>query len=614
MPDQALSGLGIPGVDSTQPGLLADRHHRLPRARRHERAERRRLEQPRRSRPTSPGARARTRSRPACRPTGCDRLPELAAQQRHLQLQRPVHRRRLRRLPARLRVLGEPLEVGDAQLPRALHALLRPGRLAGVAAADAEPRAALRAQPAAGRRERRHRQLRSGHRSRRTRGSCWPAQEGDDRASRALQGVNHRLFAPRAGFAYSLPGDKTVIRGGVGIFYANMITVGGMSSLEINPPNHLRISQTTDRTVPSIFLSQGFADDALVAGERDATSTWCPTIAATRCRPRTSGTSTCSASCRAVVVEVGYNVNHLVNNWRSIDGNPAPAGPGNINSRRLYRTAVVPDHGRRRSRWRTSPASRRTAGAATARCRRRSRSATRRACRCWRPTPVRRTGRLEGGYQDSEQHRRRGRAGRQRSPALLRGQRRLRAAVRRSDRRFGEQLGRRDQRRARRLERQPDRHHGVGRAARSLGQRQPVQLATAPTGPTSSATGSSTIRRRRSGSTRRAFVANAPYTFGNAPQNLLRGPGYVQPRLRRSASRSGSRPRVTADLRFESFNATNRVNLGNPNTQSRATPTSADLVGRTGQQQPGRRQASRSSGPIGAMTSHRRIVMTSSSC
>ena len=42
-----------------------------------------------------------------------------------------------------------------------------------------------------------------------------------------------------------------------------MITVGGMSSMEINPPNHVRINQTTDRTIPSIFLSQGFAADAL---------------------------------------------------------------------------------------------------------------------------------------------------------------------------------------------------------------------------------------------------------------------------------------------------------------------------------------------------------------
>ena len=46
-----------------------------------------------------------------------------------------------------------------------------------------------------------------------------------------------------------------------------------------------------------------------------------------------------------MVVEVGYFYNRLVNNWRSIDGNPAPPGPGNLNRRRLYQTTAVPPTG-----------------------------------------------------------------------------------------------------------------------------------------------------------------------------------------------------------------------------------------------------------------------------
>jgi hypothetical protein len=63
-----------------------------------------------------------------------------------------------------------------------------------------------------------------------------------------------------------------------------------------------------------------------------------------------------------------------------------------------------------------------------------------------------------------------------------------------------------------------------------------------------------------------AFAANAPFTFGDAPKNLMRAPGYANLDM---VVRKSFRitPRVTADLSLESFNATNRVNFGSPNTQ-----------------------------------------------
>ena len=141
------------------------------------------------------------------------------------------------------------------------------------------------------------------------------------------------------------PATRPSLRGGAGIFYGNMITVGGMSSLEINPPNHVRVAQTTDRTIPSIFLSQGFAADALsVANARDVNlvswdrSDKQPTAYQWNVNVQRELPG-------QVVVEVGYYYNRLVNNWRSIDGNPAPPGPGNLNRRRLYQTTAVPPTG-----------------------------------------------------------------------------------------------------------------------------------------------------------------------------------------------------------------------------------------------------------------------------
>jgi hypothetical protein len=166
--------------------------------------------------------------------------------------------------------------------------------------------------------------------------------EGTDIASRALQGVNDKQFAPRAGVAYSLPGDRTVVRGGFGVFYSNMITLGGMQSMEINPPNHLRINQSTNPTVPSIVLSQGFAPETLTpASARDVTLI---------SYDRSSKTPTSyqwNADVQrelpgGVVLDVGYNANRYVNDWRQIDGNPAPPGAGNINARRRFTSTLVP--------------------------------------------------------------------------------------------------------------------------------------------------------------------------------------------------------------------------------------------------------------------------------
>jgi hypothetical protein len=172
-----------------------------------------------------------------------------------------------------------------------------------------------------------------------------PASSNGGIAGRALQNVDYKQFAPRAGLAYSLNG-KTVIRAGAGTFYSNMITEGGMQSLEINPPNNVRSGFTTNKALPpTLILSNGFAADALslanasnvqlISYDRKGVTPvdyqWNFNVQ----RQLPGG----------ILLEVGYYGNKLDHMWRQIDGNPAPPEPGNINANRPYTSTLVPANG-----------------------------------------------------------------------------------------------------------------------------------------------------------------------------------------------------------------------------------------------------------------------------
>ena len=62
-----------------------------------------------------------------------------------------------------------------------------------------------------------------------------------------------------------------------------------------------------------------------------------------------------------------------------------------------------------------------------------------------------------------------------------------------------------------------------------------------------------------------AFTAPAPFTFGNAPRNVLRGPKFVTTDLSFGKTLPLGGP-ARVQVRAEIFNIFNNVNLGNPNT------------------------------------------------
>ncbi len=167
--------------------------------------------------------------------------------------------------------------------------------------------------------------------------------QGSSWADRALQGVNHLQFAPRFGFAYALPDNKTVFRGGYGIFYSNIITEGGMQSMEVNPPWNVRIGlQPNSSKPPTLFLDQGFAANALSLA--NAANVQLISYDRSNATPMDQqwNFNIQRQLPGGIVLEVGYYGNKLDHMWRQIDGNPAPPEPGTVNLNRLYTSTIVP--------------------------------------------------------------------------------------------------------------------------------------------------------------------------------------------------------------------------------------------------------------------------------
>ena len=290
-----------------------------------------------------------------------------------------------------------------------------------------------------------------------------------------------------------------------------------------------------------------------------------------------------------VLAEIGFNSNRFVNNWRSIDGEPGAAGARQYQQPPPLSHRVVPDTGDvitlanitriQKDGWSQYHALQTKVE---------KRYAT--GISLLASYTCSKTSALEGGYQDYN------------NIAAEVGPH-LRTTVRTTssraastncrlarERAFGREWSACDECAARRMEREPDPERSP-RARRSMSSvaGNPSNSA-GPIGP--NVVGDWQLDEPDGGRwfNTEAFVANAPFTFGNAPKNLIRGPGTfnLDLVLRKSFRLSQG---VSADLRFESFNLTNAAQLGNPNTAARQPELRPHLVGGHGAQQPGRRSS-----------------------
>jgi len=170
------------------------------------------------------------------------------------------------------------------------------------------------------------------------------AAKNGSRADRATIEPDLNDFAPRLGFAYRLS-NKTVMRGGFGIYYAQYEGFGGAQYLEINPPFTYKAVLTTDSITPTILLSQGLPPNLVTPQNASniQTSSYDRNM-------RHGYSESWSYSLQRelpgdILVEAGYYANEAHKLMRRTEGNYALPGPGNVNSNRRFRSVQVPPNG-----------------------------------------------------------------------------------------------------------------------------------------------------------------------------------------------------------------------------------------------------------------------------
>ncbi len=167
---------------------------------------------------------------------------------------------------------------------------------------------------------------------------------GDGRRARSLIKTDPNNIMPRVGFAYRVT-EKTVIRGGFGMFYGYLEPTGDSEFLIGNAPFAFGVTQTSSPTAPVFQLSDGPAPGSLELA--NATGL---TFASFEQDPDNFYNAQWNFNIQHQLgqdwlVEVGYSGSKASHLLERFEGNFSPPGPGNLNAKRPIQSAEIPGVG-----------------------------------------------------------------------------------------------------------------------------------------------------------------------------------------------------------------------------------------------------------------------------
>jgi hypothetical protein len=167
------------------------------------------------------------------------------------------------------------------------------------------------------------------------------ARSGGSRFDRALVTTDTNNFMPRLGFAYKL-NDKTVIRSGYGMFFAYMENMGDSEYLIGNPPFAFGVTLAGSNTTPALLLRSGPAP-----GATDLTRATGLQFSSYERNPPMSVAHQWNFNIQREfgadwLFEVGYSGSRGLHLVRQYEANFSPAGPGAVNSKRIYSRVAIP--------------------------------------------------------------------------------------------------------------------------------------------------------------------------------------------------------------------------------------------------------------------------------